>query len=151
MIPLIRLMVQGPSPVITPPIEWTARKLFDYFSEGVDCFSKVRLQPDGIVRTNGAGNLSSLPIIDGTWFNEGTGSDYWVERTITGGNPGTLNDLDPGTGRISAASNITYGIIETTTGQTHTCALQLDFYNAFTGGDLLATVNITLSANKQTP
>ena len=80
----------------------------------------------------------------GLWLDVGLPENVWVERTTV-----ASLDVDPGTGRKQLSTTHTYSVSDSTTGGGSVDAVvTFDFYNAASGGDLLDSVTITLSANK---
>ncbi len=118
---------------------------------GADCYSNIRIGSDGNLYTTGTGGSDSFGTNEGAWLLFGTAAEIWVEVTITGGSPGTLNSHDPTGGRLQLSSNVDIGIVETTTTETHTCIVTVDFWNASAGGLKIATDSWTLSATENSP
>lgn len=118
---------------------------------GDDCYAGFTINSDGTL--DGISSLGTkIYNVDlGTWLAFGSSSDVWVERTITGGSPGTLNDDDAGTGRLQLSTSRAFSIVETTQTETHTVIITFDFYDASTGGNLITSKSVTFSAEKETP
>ena len=92
---------------------------------------------------NGAYNISR-----GNWLDTGLNSEVWIERTL---NSGTLTHADPGTGRKVLSTTRSYAVHDATIpGGSVDCNVTFDFYDAASGGSLLDSVTIDLSANRET-
>ncbi len=116
-----------------------------------DCYSNIRISSDGNLYTSSDGTADEFSTNEGAWLLFGTAAEIWVEVTITGGSPGTLNSHDPTGGRLQLSSNVDIGIVETTTTETHTCIVTVDFWNASSGGLKIATDSWTVSATEDSP
>ena len=108
------------------------------------CISGVEYRSNGNERgSTGAGVYST---VRGAWLTSGTGAEVWLERTL---NTGTLNNSDPGAGRLQMNSSRIYAVEDTSIpGGPVTCNVTFDFYDAVSGGNLLDTVTFTLSAER---
>lgn len=109
------------------------------------CFSNLRFGADGIEYLNNVGLFDNFVTSIGPWLESGLAEDVWIEYTITGGDPGTFNAHDPGTGRLQMNVDRDFGVTEPVFG-TSDVSFTLDFYNAPVGGNLLASVSYTLRA-----
>lgn len=110
-----------------------------------NCVAGLRVSSTGIWYLSDNAGTYSTNI--GTWLTSGLNSEVWVERTLV---TGTLNNSDPGTGRLVCSSNRTYAVIDTTTGGgAVSCEFTLDFYDAASGGSLIGTCTVVLIASKE--
>lgn len=92
---------------------------------------------------NGAYNVSR-----GNWLDTGLNSEVWIERTL---NVGTLTHADPGAGRKVLSTTRSYAVHDATIpGGSVDCTVTFDFWDAASGGSLLDSVTIDLSANRET-
>lgn len=107
-----------------------------------DCFAGVQFRNDGTEWATAGDGGSEFTSSRGNWLDVGAPSQIWVERTI---NSGSLNSSDPGAGRLQLSTNRSYRVVEAGFGTT-TCNVTFDFYNAASGGRLLATVTFSLTA-----
>ena len=116
-----------------------------YFSPNGTAYARIRLDSDGTEDSNTVGNLSTLTDqARGTWLDSGDAGDVWVERTI---NSGTLDNDDPGAGRLNLGTGRIYGVSHSTPPRGSTTAnVTFDFYDAASGGSLLQTNTIDLTA-----
>ena len=79
-----------------------------------------------------------------TWLVNGLNSDVWVERTI---NLGTLSTDDIAGSRVQCNSDLEIGVTRSIVGE-KAAQVQLDFYDAETGGNLLDSATIDLAATR---
>lgn len=109
-----------------------------------NCYAGIQWQNDGdeAEYTNSAG----LNVI-GTWLKGGTAAEVWVACAVT---LGSWNSLNPGTSLLQLSTTRSFRIVRTTDGtQSVTCTF--NFYNAASGGDLIATTgSITFNAERGT-
>ena len=104
------------------------------------CYSEVRINSDGdYYRSNYARAYASST---GPWLTAGTVSQVWVQRTI---NTGSLTYDDIGTGRVACTTSRDLGVVRVSFGVT-SCTFTLYFYDAASGGNLLASKTVTVSA-----
>ena len=121
-------------------------------TNGVSCYAVLAIEEDGELRTNALGSGPAANTLEGDWCADwATPSDYYAERTLTGGTPGTLNYADDLATRVQLNVERNCGVLETTTLETHTCTFTINFYDAASGGNLLRSENFSLSAFKDTP
>ena len=118
---------------------------------GANCFAQMRIATDGEEHFNAVSGIDDFSGTNEVWLTKGNSSNVWIERVITGGTPGTLNHHDPGAGRLQLNVDRDYGIVEVTTLDVHTVNFDLNFYDAASGGNLLATANYSLRAEKLSP
>ena len=118
---------------------------------GVDCYANLRLSSDGDWYENSVAASDNFSTQIGTWLVSGLAANVWVERTITGGTPGTLNGHDAGAGRLQLNVDRDFGVVEVTTTETHTCVVTFDFYDAATFGRLLDSQSFGFSATENAP
>lgn len=106
------------------------------------CYTQVKIDNDGDLykSTNVGGYGSSYE----TWLDAGLNSQVWVQRVIVAG---TLN-ADAGSGRLSCVSDRIFGIIRVT-GGTKSTTINLNFYDAASGGNLLDTQQVVLLAERE--
>jgi len=103
-----------------------------------DCFFKI--DNDGDYYESAATGLYGAS--SGTWLTAGTTSQVWVERTIVSGSL----DLDTiGASRVATTTDREIGVTRVAPGFA-TANVTLDFYDAASGGNLLDTADINLSA-----
>lgn len=115
---------------------------------GNDCYANFRLGTDGNIYTNNS-FTDNFNTTAGTWLDFGSAGDVWVEYTL---NSGALNAHDPGAGRHQLNANVDFGCFENITGQTQTANFDLNFYDAASGGKLIAgPVTIALAAEEPLP
>lgn len=107
-------------------------------------FATLKLQSDGEEKDNTPNPCSPATTSSrGNWLDAGDSSDVWVERII---NSGSLNDLDPGAGRLQLSSTRTYGI---TAGElsSHAANVTFNFYDAASGGNLIGSSTVVFSCD----
>lgn len=76
------------------------------------------------------------------WLISGSTSEVWLERTIVSGSL-TLDTI--GSGRVISTTDRKLGVTRTTSGFKN-CTCTVRFYDASSGGNLLATGSLVLSA-----
>lgn len=130
----------APAPVVSARANGAVNSILN-----TTCYAGAQFQSDGDeYEYNAAGALSQLT----TWLDSGDAADVWVERIITGGSPGTWNNLDPGTGRHQLSTTRSFRINRTTTG-TNTVTGYFKFWDAASGGSVLQqTSDVLWSAER---
>jgi hypothetical protein len=114
-----------------------------------DCFANLRLNSNGSYFFNSVGSLDNYSASQGSWNGSIlTTAEIWVEYTLTSG---SLNNTDPGAGRLQLSTSRDFSVIENTAGQSQVAGLTLDFYDASAGGHLLKSTSFTLTANEDNP
>lgn len=97
--------------------------------------------------TQHSGN-GAYTVSRGNWLDTGLNSEVWIERTE---DVGTLTYTDPGSGRKVLSTTRAYAVHDATIpGGSVDCTVTFDFYDAASGGSLLDSVTIDLSANRET-
>ena len=108
-----------------------------------NCYAGVTVATDG--------GLDSGDSSNGTytfyeqWLDAGSNSDVWVERTIISGSLWA----DAGSGRLVCSTARNFAVRRTALG-TEVCVIDLKFYDAASGGNLLDTQRVTLVATYDT-
>ena len=112
------------------------------------CYSMLQFRNDGIEYKNASANVSTTTNSSrGAWLDSGLASEVWVERILTVGH--TLNQADPGAGRLNLAISRTYGVSHGGPSGFKLCGLTFNFYDAASGGSLIGSSGaITLRAGK---
>lgn len=115
---------------------------------GATCYAGVEFNSSGVEYRNASGTSTSFTSSRGDWLDVGASSAVWVERSLVSG---TLNWQDPGAGRWQLSTSRQFGVSDAgpTAGAT-SCTVTFDFYDASSGGNLLDSVTITLTANYET-
>lgn len=143
----------GAKLVTTPDLPWSPAWTHDTVASGVTAYAVLEWDAtSGQLQYNGLGSGPSTSGDAGLWLLAGAAADYYLDITITGGSPGTLNyinDMSGGRQQMNVDRHV--GVTETTTGQTHTCTFDIEIYNVPAGGTPLHTQSFTLSAQKDTP
>ena len=114
----------------------------DNFRLNANCYAGIQWQNDGdeAEYTNSAG----LNVI-GTWLKAGTPAEVWVACAVTSG---SWNSLNPGTSLLQLSTTRSFRIVRTTNG-THSVTCVFNFYDAASGGNLIATTgSITFNAER---
>lgn len=107
------------------------------------CHAKFRIGSDGnYYKSDNVGNYSASA---GTWLTTGQNSSVWVERTMKSASP-TLDQDGIGGSRIVCSLNRSFGYEHSINGE-ESGTVTLDFYDAASGGNLLDTADISLSAS----
>ncbi len=108
------------------------------------CISNVKIDNDGnVYKSDETGAYSGA---DQQWLDVGLNSEVWVERSI---DVGSLDTDQIGAGRVAMTSDRAIGVNDTTPlfADTTTATVTLSFYDAASGGNLLDTATVTLTAN----
>jgi len=130
------LVAGGPLVIVAPT------KTISNFRFLANCVANVRVHSDGdlYASTNTGGYGASYE----TWLDAGLNSEVWVQRTIISG---TLT-TDSGSSRLACTGIRTFGVTRTTAG-VKTCVIDLKWYDAPSGGSLLDTQRVTLTATRE--
>ena len=103
-----------------------------------------------ILRTVGnyeaSNNVGAYPSVDGTWLIAGPANAVWVELAVTSGD--TLVTDDTGGARVSMDTNREFGYTKAAPNGVLSGVIKVDFYDAVSGGSLLDTADITLTAER---
>ncbi len=132
------------SNVVTPPppltVDWDGNAVATVRT-GATCYATQKFDADGDkYKSNNQGNFAASYK---TWLSAGLNSEVWVERTI---NSGSLNTDNIGAGRVVMSTDRLLGLEKASSGAPATANVTVDFYDAASGGTLLATGVLTLSA-----
>ena len=111
-----------------------------------DCYAGVQYNSSGTEWGSNSGG--GFTVGRGPWLESGAAGDYWVERTV---NSGTLDDQDAGTGRLQLNTTRSFSIVRTANRGVDTANVTFDFYDAASGGSLLASVTLTFNAEVTNP
>lgn len=114
------------------------------YSNSSPCIANVKIDNDGSVyRSNAAGAYGAASQV---WLDAGQNSDVWVERTI---DAGSLDTDTIGASRVAMTSDRTVGVQDSNGSFAikATATVTVSFYDAASGGNLLDTATITLTAN----
>ena len=106
-------------------------------------YAGIRIAADGNVyeATSGGAFTSN----QGAWLSAGAASDVWVQVSVTSG---SLNWVNAGSGRLQCNVNRDYGVNRSTSG-TQSATVSFNFYDAASGGNLLATKSlVSISAER---
>ncbi len=123
----------------TVSVDWGG-ELLSRTRAGATCHATLKFDADGDkYKSNNQGNFSAAYK---TWLTLGLNSEIWVERTI---NSGTLAVDTIGGSRVLMTSDRALGIVKTSSG-IGTANITVDFYDAASDGNLLATGTLNLSA-----
>ena len=108
------------------------------------CHAGVRYNTDGTEKGEDAAGVWNVD--RGNWLDFGVSSNVWVERAITGD---PLSDHDPGAGRHQLNTDRLFGNLDPLPGGApENSSVKFDFYDASSGGNLLATVTITIESDR---
>jgi len=104
------------------------------------CYANVRIGSDGNYYKSDYGGAFGTSY--GAWLSSGSTSEVWVARTVTAG---TLSTDGIGSGRVVCSTNRDIGVTRIAAGL-KTATVTLYFWDAATGGTLLDSKSITLTA-----
>lgn len=123
-------------------VELGTKLHFTFNGGGSSCVCNVRISSDGnYYESNNNGGYGTA---DELWLESGSAGDVWLERTITSG---TLDTDDVGTGRVNLGSGDYDLGVTAPNGNIDSAEFTLDFYDASSGGTLLDTADINVSAD----
>lgn len=105
-----------------------------------DCYAGVRFNASGNEDTLGPTN--GWVNDRGTWLDSGDVAEVWVQRVV---NSGSLNNDDPGTGRLQLNTTREFSVVRTFVG-TQSANVTFNFYDAASGGNLLDSVTYNIIA-----
>lgn len=107
-------------------------------------FAGVRIDSDGgVYESDSSGNFSTATY---QWLDSGFAEDVWVERTVTAA-PSAWQTDTIGSSRVQLNTDQILRVSRASTG-TETAEVTVSFYNAPSGGALLASGPITLVAER---
>ena len=111
---------------------------------GNDCWAGLWIQTGGNEWSTTDGS-NAYTTSRGAWLDIGFSEDVWIERII---NSGSLNNQDPGAGRLQMNASREYKN-KATEGGTNPANANVTFnvYNAASGGDLIDSITIDINAN----
>lgn len=116
------------------------KSITDLAFSGV-AYAYVQVDSDGDLKSSTTS--STLTTVYETYLDGGSNTQVWVEAVkFSGDTPaGTLNT------RLACTSDRTWGLSQSTVG-IKTCVLDLNFYDASSGGTLLDSQRVTLTAER---
>ena len=116
----------------------------DQVRSGLVCQARWKSDADGskYISNNQGAYSSSYKV----WLTAGLNSEVWIERTI---NSGTLSTDTIGSGRQVQTADREIGVLDAVaTGSPTTANVTIDYWDAVSGGNNLATGTVTLSAER---
>ena len=104
----------------------------------------IKVDNDGSVYvSNDTGGYGAAAEV---WLDSGLNSEVWVERTI---NSGSLDTDTIGASRVAMTADRTVGVTDSDGGgSSATANVTLDFYDAASGGNLLDSADLDLTAQR---
>lgn len=124
---------------VDPEVDLSGITSLFHSTAGGTCYAGWDIRSNGSaykVNANGTFSLVTPP-----WLSAGENSDVWVARTI---NSGTLSTDEIGSGRAALTSD---RMVRIQTTGFKTTTITLNFYDAASGGNLLASKQIVLEAD----
>lgn len=109
---------------------------------GATAYAGVQFNSSGEEFRNANGGSTSFTSSRGNWLAAGAAADVWVQRVV---NSGSLNWTDSGSTRLQLSTTRQFGISQSSTG-VNTANVTFNFYDAASGGSLLDSVTIDLTA-----
>ncbi len=112
---------------------------------GGACYANIEFRTDGVEWWSI--NTGGMTINKGDWLEFGSVSDVYIERTI---DSGSLDRDDTGASRLILSVTRGFGVVRTL-GEgdgTDTCTFTVRMYDAASGGNLLQSIQYTVSATK---
>lgn len=141
MIHFVAMMAAGgviPTPSVSVIVDATDSTSANNF--GAKCWNRIRVGADGdLYFDNQSGAFGSS---HATWLQAGLNSQVWVEATNVSGdgaNEGTIG------GRLACTANRDFGYSQSSSGL-RSGVMRLSFYDAASGGSLLDSQDVTMSA-----
>ncbi len=113
----------------------------------LDCYAGIQFNSSGEEFKNVSGSNQNFTTSRGNWLDSGSSSDVWIERTV---NVGSLDWLDAGSGRLNLGTTREFGIERTSLG-TDFLEIDFDFWDAASGGNLLGSSSVDISAEVALP
>ncbi|MHC4157202.1 MAG: hypothetical protein ACYST6_20130 [Planctomycetota bacterium] len=104
------------------------------------CYAYIEYRSTGVEYENSADNSATTDGSRGNWLDAGASSEVWVQRVINSGSLG----VDAGSGRLQLSTSRTFGV--SAYGTTATCDLTFNFYDAASGGNLIGSAGVVLTA-----
>lgn len=133
-------MSGGGSPVVSPDTTSISRST----TVGTTCHAGVQYRNDGTEWSNASTGGQSFNVSRGNWLDSGAPGQVWVERVIVSG---VLDWLDSGAGRLQLSGTRTFGCLRTTGMGADVAVLDISFWDAAVGGNLIGFVdNLQLTA-----
>ena len=121
-----------------PSVSWNGQTISNVRFGGA-CQANWKADNDGSkYKSDNVGTYSFYKV----WLTSGLNSEVWVERTITAGSL-TLDTI--GASRVIMTTDRQLGVTKTTSGF-KTATVTVKFYDAASGGNLLATGTLNLQA-----
>ncbi|MEE9158969.1 MAG: hypothetical protein V3U60_11345 [Gammaproteobacteria bacterium] len=112
---------------------------------GATAYAGIQFNASGEeFKTDSDGN-SAYDVSRGLYIDSGDPDNVWIQWTRTGGTLGDWNSDDAGDARVQLSSSRSWRILRAGLG-TDTIIGDFDFYDAVTGGGLLASVSLTFTA-----
>lgn len=119
-------------------------------STGVTAYAGISYNSSGEeFKTDTSGN-SGYTVSRGNWLDVGTAAEVWVQMTRTGGTLGSWNSEDAGSTRLQLNTTRSWRILRTSPDGSDSIIADFDFYDAASGGNLLASVNFQCTATYNT-
>jgi len=106
-----------------------------------DAYCSINIDANGKWYKGSGSGYANGALALGTWLTAGANTAVWVQMVLTSG---TLSSTS-GTGRLATSTTRKWGVAMTGTG-VKTAGFTLNFYNAATGGTLLASAAFTVDA-----
>lgn len=127
---------------LTLLVEVAATKTITAFTLSGTATATVRVDSDGGMyqQLNGGGSTFYE-----TWLDRGSNTEVWVEATVVSG---TLTSGTTGS-RLACTVDRSWSKSKSSGFGTDTCVIDLDFYDASSGGNLLDTQRVTLNATRE--
>ena len=98
----------------------------------------------GKYNSNNAGSYTTSYL---DWLTRGKTDQVWCERTLDSGGPLAQDDI--GAGRTACTSDLETGVLDPiATGSPTVAVVTIDFYDAASSGNLLATAVLNLDAER---
>lgn len=112
------------------------------FSLGSTVYAVLEINSNGLEYSNATATSTVANSSRGNWLDGGLNSEVWVQRVI---GSGSLNYSDPGSGRLQLNTTRRFGVQRSAQGTT-TAGVTFNYYDAASGGNLLDSVTLFLSA-----
>ena len=112
---------------------------------GVNCYAGLEVNSDGKCYGNnadGSASWASKVDLSQDWLSSGSSTGVYVEYSTSGGSADWVDDFGGAGSRVAVSTNPRVGPVCTTGFSSDVVTVQLNFYDAPTGGTLLGSTTM---------
>lgn len=110
---------------------------------GATCYAVIEFSSTGIEYANTPGSNTAGNQSRGNWLDSGAASDVWVEDVSTVGDAWSVS---AGAGRLNLGTSRKWYLEQNSGIGEQTRTADFDFWDASSGGNLIASVSYTMTA-----